>query len=588
MREATRDPSVRVWATDGTADWLLWRIPDLRGRLAYDVRFELYDMPALDRIVRYGRLQGDWPAAVDGYRRGRRRPARTARRAPCRARSARRAPRRRHRDRRPEPDVSASTRLARLEHAAESPGRDQPFGQTRAAAHAAPWADGVETDVPGLFPAAGATSAEAVAVTVATATRLPPSRRVAAHVDAGAREASTLELVTVAASNVAIALLVAVSCALLALGHRERMETALFVVALALAPAGVAVARRQLRRAGRERYTSLALLDVAGLSAAVLVARAAAAVAGTDAVPWVLLVGTAAVVGLDVVAYRRPLLLPGAPQGTARTIAILGVCALLACAVASFYPRSLFTPERLWLCVLVVSVVAAVRALRIPAPTRRVWRRAIDAVVLVTTALVVSDVNGYSSAFRYDYDFFLGPVNAMRHGHPLLVDTFSQYGVGLFYALTGAFHAIPLSYGGLQFVLCIAYAAEFALVYGVLRLACRSQLVAVLGLAVALVANLAVSPQYIASPSVGPLRFGLPWVVILAGTLRARSVRSSTPPRRRDAPHRRRLPQSGARRPSSTRSRPTRPSRCSRSSIGPNRRASAACASPSGSPPRWS
>ncbi len=361
-------------------------------------------------------------------------------------------------------------------------------------------------------------------MTVATVTRPPPSRLVTAHVDAGAREASTLEIVTVAASNVAVALLVAISGALLALGHQERMETALFVVALALAPAGVAAARRQLRRAAHERYTSLALLDVAGLSATVLVARAAAAVTGTDAVPWVGLAGSAAVVGLGVVAYRRPLLLPCAPQGTARTVAILGVSALLAFAVASFYPRSLFTPERLWLCVLVVSAVAAIRAFRIAAPGRRAWRRAIDAVVLVTTALVVSDVNDYSSAFRYDYDFFLGPVNAMRHGHPLLVDTFSQYGVGLFYALAGAFHAIPLSYGSLQFVLCVAYVAEFALVYSVLRLACRSQLVAVLGLAVALVANLAVSPQYIASPSVGPLRFGLPWVVILAGTLRARSV----------------------------------------------------------------
>ena len=43
VRAATRDPNVRVYATDGTADWLLWRIPDLRGRIAYDVRFELYD-----------------------------------------------------------------------------------------------------------------------------------------------------------------------------------------------------------------------------------------------------------------------------------------------------------------------------------------------------------------------------------------------------------------------------------------------------------------------------------------------------------------------------------------------------------------
>ena len=82
----------------------------------------------------------------------------------------------------------------------------------------------------------------------------------------------------------------------------------------------------------------------------------------------------------------------------------------------------------------------------------------------------MTDVNDYSSALRYDYDFFLGPVNAMRHGHPLLVDTFSQYGVGMFYALAAAFHGVPLTYGGLQFVLCLAYAAEFALVYTVLRL----------------------------------------------------------------------------------------------------------------------
>jgi hypothetical protein len=68
VRAATRDPGVRVWATDGTADWLLWRIPDLRGRLAYDVRFELYDREALDRIVRYGRREGDWRSVLDGYR----------------------------------------------------------------------------------------------------------------------------------------------------------------------------------------------------------------------------------------------------------------------------------------------------------------------------------------------------------------------------------------------------------------------------------------------------------------------------------------------------------------------------------------
>ncbi len=68
VRQATRDPNVRLWATDGTADWLLWRIPDLRGRIAYDVRFELYDEATLDRIVGYGNRTGDWQRSLDGYR----------------------------------------------------------------------------------------------------------------------------------------------------------------------------------------------------------------------------------------------------------------------------------------------------------------------------------------------------------------------------------------------------------------------------------------------------------------------------------------------------------------------------------------
>ena len=67
VRAATRDPSVRLLATDGTADWLLWRIPDLRGRVAYDVRFELYDRQTLDAIVRYGALRGSWRTLLDGY-----------------------------------------------------------------------------------------------------------------------------------------------------------------------------------------------------------------------------------------------------------------------------------------------------------------------------------------------------------------------------------------------------------------------------------------------------------------------------------------------------------------------------------------
>jgi hypothetical protein len=68
IQAVTRDPATRLYATDGTADWLLWRIPDLRGRVAYDVRFELYDQDDLDRFVQYGTRRGDWTSLVDGYR----------------------------------------------------------------------------------------------------------------------------------------------------------------------------------------------------------------------------------------------------------------------------------------------------------------------------------------------------------------------------------------------------------------------------------------------------------------------------------------------------------------------------------------
>ena len=70
-RPCARRPATRaqaLWATDGTADWLLWRIPDLRGRVAYDVRFELYDEHALDELITYGRRETGWRTVVDGYR----------------------------------------------------------------------------------------------------------------------------------------------------------------------------------------------------------------------------------------------------------------------------------------------------------------------------------------------------------------------------------------------------------------------------------------------------------------------------------------------------------------------------------------
>ena len=62
-------PGDRVFVPDRFSDWLLWKIPELRGRIAYDVRFEIYDKEFFDRLADYNWEQGsDWKSFADGYR----------------------------------------------------------------------------------------------------------------------------------------------------------------------------------------------------------------------------------------------------------------------------------------------------------------------------------------------------------------------------------------------------------------------------------------------------------------------------------------------------------------------------------------
>jgi hypothetical protein len=56
-----------VYADDSSADELLWRLPSLRGRVAYDVRFELLTKGQIARLVRWDRLDPGWQRATAGY-----------------------------------------------------------------------------------------------------------------------------------------------------------------------------------------------------------------------------------------------------------------------------------------------------------------------------------------------------------------------------------------------------------------------------------------------------------------------------------------------------------------------------------------
>ena len=64
--EATSDPATRVLATTHVADWLLWRDPSLRGRLAYDVRYEIYRRATLEAVKAFEE-DPSTSALDDGY-----------------------------------------------------------------------------------------------------------------------------------------------------------------------------------------------------------------------------------------------------------------------------------------------------------------------------------------------------------------------------------------------------------------------------------------------------------------------------------------------------------------------------------------
>ena len=58
-----------MFAPDRFSDWLIWNIPELRGRMGYDVRFELYDRAFFDRLAHYNSEAGPrWKSFADGYR----------------------------------------------------------------------------------------------------------------------------------------------------------------------------------------------------------------------------------------------------------------------------------------------------------------------------------------------------------------------------------------------------------------------------------------------------------------------------------------------------------------------------------------
>jgi hypothetical protein len=58
----------KVFVMSPYADWLLWSRPELRGRIAFDARFELLTSHQLSTIGAFQGRVGDWTKAVRRYK----------------------------------------------------------------------------------------------------------------------------------------------------------------------------------------------------------------------------------------------------------------------------------------------------------------------------------------------------------------------------------------------------------------------------------------------------------------------------------------------------------------------------------------
>jgi hypothetical protein len=66
---AARNPTAHIYSDVRFADWLLWKRPELAGRIAYDARFELLSSTELEQLYRLqNHLTPHWAAVVDGQR----------------------------------------------------------------------------------------------------------------------------------------------------------------------------------------------------------------------------------------------------------------------------------------------------------------------------------------------------------------------------------------------------------------------------------------------------------------------------------------------------------------------------------------
>lgn len=330
--------------------------------------------------------------------------------------------------------------------------------------------------------------------------------------------------------------------------QNQHTKTALYLCAfVAILPLAMFLASRFVDAVaggpnGRALDALVAIL-AGSLAATILLVRLSGVVAGGGGthvmLPLVAAWGLGAVALLARSASVRPFapLLAAARHSSQLALAAGALAFGLVLSVTALHSISLL-PLCLGLVVAACLVWLRLRGRAIP---RLAGRRgaAVDALAAVLLFLAVPNLLIFTTGqgipswltkpgiVQLHQDFLLGPANQLLHGGTLLVDQpVSQYGVGSVYFLTAWFHLVPIGYGTYGFLDGLLTALYYVAGLAVLRVAGVRRPLAFAAMAVAVIAlvyNLNFPPGAI--PQQGPIRFGLPMVVVLASVLAARSQR---------------------------------------------------------------
>ncbi|MGQ0679523.1 MAG: hypothetical protein ACT4OM_07695 [Actinomycetota bacterium] len=283
------------------------------------------------------------------------------------------------------------------------------------------------------------------------------------------------------------------------LADGEALEWAVYLLGGSLAPVlGVAYALAAARRGSLESAALLAVfLSLAGL----VFAR----MGGGSALVNVLLSTGALVVLASSPAGRLPV-----PGRVARLAGALFVAALLL----------IFAPARAtfrfdWAVLLIASLLVAVclgLADRVAFPSFDTVAVALIGLLVVSLRVPIEAVSS---------DFFLAPANEILHGKTLLVETFGQYGILPLYLIGWWGRVFRPSYLSLGLLVSLVSFLQFAVFYLLLKRLAGRRTVA-LGLTLLIIGLSVWTTDYASHshPSVGALRFFVPYLVLTAELVR--------------------------------------------------------------------